>query len=204
MNDLYKALGDISSIRKQMASTTEFRGYGPATLAATGAFAVLAAGVQAFWVPDPASHISAYLGVWVSTAALSALLTGVQMYSRTRRIHSGLSNEMLRMAVEQFLPSVGAGALLTIVLLRFVPLAVWMLPGLWQVIFGLGIFSSCRFLPRPMIAAGAWYLLTGLSCLAMGGNRALSPWTMGLSYGIGQILVAVILLLSTSGGKDEA
>ena len=36
MNELYKALGDISSIRRQMASTTEFRGYGPATLAATG------------------------------------------------------------------------------------------------------------------------------------------------------------------------
>ena len=34
MNDLYKALGDISSIRKQMANATEFRGYGPATLAA--------------------------------------------------------------------------------------------------------------------------------------------------------------------------
>ena len=42
MNDLYKALGDISSIRRQMASTTEFRGYGPATLATTGLFAILA------------------------------------------------------------------------------------------------------------------------------------------------------------------
>jgi hypothetical protein len=51
MNDLYKALGDISSIRRQMASTTEFRGYGPATLAATGIFAILAAGAQGHWVP---------------------------------------------------------------------------------------------------------------------------------------------------------
>jgi hypothetical protein len=204
MNDLYKALGDISRIRKQMANTTEFRGYGPATLAATGAFAALAAGVQAVWVPDPALHISAYLGVWVSTAALCAFLTGVQMYTRTRRIHSGLSNEMLRMAVEQFLPSVAAGALVTIVLLRFVPFAAWMLPGLWQVIFALGIFSSCRFLPRQMMAAGGWYLLMGLSCLAMGGNRALSPWTMGLSYGGGQLLVAAVLLLSASEGEDEA
>lgn len=204
MNDLYKALGDISSIRKQMANTTEFRGYGPATLAATGVFAVLAAGVQSLWLPDPANHISAYLDVWISTAVLSALLTGIQMYLRTRRIHSGLSNEMLRMAVEQFLPSAGAGVLVTIVLVHYVPHAVWMIPGLWQVIFGLGIFSSCRFLPRPMIVAGAWYLLTGLSCLAMGGNRSLSPWTMGISYGVGQILVAAILLFSASEGGDEA
>jgi hypothetical protein len=203
MNDLYKALGDISSIRRQMASTTEFRGYGPATLATTGLFAILAAAAQALWLPDPTHHISAYLGVWVSTAVLSAVLTGVQMYNRARRIHSGLSNEMLRMAVEQFLPSAAAGLLVTIVLLRYIPFATWMLPGIWQVIFSLGIFSSCRFLPRPMIAAGAWYLLTGLSCLAMGGNRALSPWTMGIAYGAGQLLVAAILLLSISPENED-
>jgi hypothetical protein len=203
MNDLYKALGDISSIRRQMASTTEFRGYGPATLATTGLFAILAAAAQALWFPDPTHHVSAYLGVWVSTAVLSAALTGVQMYNRARRIHSGLSNEMLRMAVEQFLPSAAAGLLVTIVLLRYAPFATWMLPGIWQVIFSLGIFSSCRFLPRPMIAAGAWYLLTGLSCLAMGGNRALSPWTMGIAYGAGQLLVAAILLFSTSPGNED-
>jgi hypothetical protein len=203
MNDLYKALGDISSIRRQMASTTEFRGYGPATLATTGMFAVLAAVAQALWLHDPAHHVSVYLGVWVSTAVLSAALTGVQMYNRARRIHSGLSNEMLRLAVEQFLPSAAAGLLVTIVLLRYAPFATWMLPGIWQVIFSLGIFSSCRFLPRPMIAAGAWYLLTGLSCLAMGGNRALSPWTMGIAYGAGQLLVAAILLFSTSPENED-
>ena len=204
MNDLYKALGDISSIRRQMARTTEFRGFGPATLAATGIFAILAAGAQAFWLPDPGSHISAYLSIWISTAILSAVLTGVQMYRRTRRIHSGLSNEMLRMAVEQFLPSAGAGLFITIVLLRYVPLATWMLPGMWQIIFGLGVFSSCRFLPRPMFAAGAWYLLTGLSCLAMGGVQALSPWAMGISYGAGQLLVAAILLFTATENEDEA
>jgi hypothetical protein len=203
MNDLHKALGDISSIRKQVATNTEFRGYGPTTLAITGVFAILAAMVQALWLPDPARHISAYLGIWVVTAVLSAALTGLQMYTRTRRIHSGLSNEMLRMAVEQFLPSVGTGLLVTVVLLRYVPQASWMLPGMWQIIFGLGIFSSCRFRPRPMIVAGAWYLLTGLSCLAMGGNRALLPWTMGISYGAGQLLVAGILLFRASEAEDE-
>jgi hypothetical protein len=204
MNELYKALGDISSIRRQMASTTEFRGYGPATLAATGVFAILAATAQAFWLPDPAHHMSAYLAVWITTAVFSAVLTGAQMYTRTRRIHSALSNEMLRMAVEQFLPAVGAGLLITIVLLRYVSLAAWMLPGMWQVIFGLGVFSSCRFLPRPMIVAGAWYLLTGLSCLAMGGSRALSPWAMGIAYGAGQLFVAAILLFTSTENEVEA
>ena len=204
MNDLNRALGDISSIRKQMARTTEFRGYGPATLATTGGFAVVAAGVQRLWLPDPTNHIQSYLKLWISTAVLSIALTGAQMYARTRRIHSALSDEMLRMAVEQFLPAVGAGLLLTIVLLHYVPPVSWMLPGIWQVIFSLGIFSSCRFLPRPMIAAGVWYLLTGLACVAIGGDRALSPWAMGLPFGAGQMLVAAILLVSSSEDPDEA
>jgi hypothetical protein len=204
MNDLNRALGEIESIRRQVARSTEFRGYGPATLATTGLIAVLAAGIQARWVPEPTTHVSAYLDIWIWTAALSAALTGVQMYTRARRMHSAMSDEMIRMAVEQFLPSAAAGVLMTIVLLRFVPGALWMLPGIWQVIFSLGVFSSCRFLPRPMVMAGAWYLLTGLVCTALGDSHALSPWTMGIAFGAGQLLVAGILLLATQEGEDES
>jgi hypothetical protein len=204
MNELKQALGDISSIRRQMARSTEFRGYGPATLACTSAFAAVGAGVQALSQPDPANGISAYLGIWIATAVLSALLVGVQMCTRARRIHSGLSDEMIRMAVEQFLPAAGAGALITVVLVRCVPTTLWMLPGIWQIIFSLGVFSSCRFLPRPMVAAGVWYLLTGLICLSLGDTRALSPWAMGIPFGVGELLVAAVLLFASQEGTDEA
>ena len=208
MHDLDQALGEISSIRRQMARSTQFRGYGPATLAATGLLALLAACLQTLWAPDPQRHLSTYLSIWIGTAILSATLTGVQMYTRTRRMHSALSNDMLRMAVEQFLPSAAAGLLLTIVLLHFVPAALWMLPGIWQVIFSLGVFSSCRFLPRPMLAAGAWYLLTGLFSIALGDARALSPWAMGLPFAVGQMLTAGVLFVASPGsaeaGADES
>lgn len=197
MNELHKALDDISSIRRQMAQSTEFRGYGPATLATTGALAFTAAGAQALWVPDPVNHIAGYLSIWIGTAVLSAGVIAAQMYARTRRIHSMMADEMIRMAVEQFLPAVGAGALITLVLVRYVPAALWMLPGIWQIIFSLGVFSSCRFLPRPMVAAGAWYLLSGLTCIALADTRALSPWAMGVPYGIGQMLVAGVLFFRT-------
>jgi hypothetical protein len=203
MNDLNKALGDISSIRRQVAHSTEFRGYGPATLASTGALAVAAAGAQALWLPDAANHIPAYLSIWIWTAVLSAALIGMEMHARTRRIHSGLADEMIRVAVEQFLPSAGAGVLITLVLVRFAPDVLWILPGIWQIVFGLGVFSSCRFLPRPVAAVGAWYLVTGLTCLALADNRALSPWAMGLPYGAGQLLIAGILLFAAKEGGNE-
>ena len=202
MSELQKALGDITSIRRQMANSTEFRGYGPATLAGTGAIALAAALCQAAWINDPAQHPRRYLLLWLTVALTSAALTGVQMYTRTRRIHSGLSNEMLRMAVEQFVPAFGAGVLLTLVIAHSVPTGFWMLPGLWQVVYSLGVFSSCRFLPRLMLAAGAWYLLTGLLWISFGDVRALAPWTMAIGFGAGQLLVAGILLVTAPEGAE--
>ncbi|MDE3200790.1 MAG: hypothetical protein KGN79_07700 [Acidobacteriota bacterium] len=193
MNDLDRALGDISSIRRQVAQSTEFRGYGPATLAATGMLALGAALFQTWLIPNPAASLSRYLALWIATAAISATVTAVQMHTRSRRMHSGLSDEMIRMAVEQFLPAIGSGLLLTIVVVLSQPALAWLLPGLWQVIFGLGIFSSCRFLPRSIFVCGVWYLLTGLVVIGLGSERALSPWCMGISFAVGQLLSAAIL-----------
>lgn len=203
MSELNKALGDISSIRMQVARSTDFRGYGPATLATTGILALAAAMAQRLWLPDPSGHIAAYLTTWIVTAAVSAAVIGAEMFARTRRMHRGMADEMIRMAVEQFLPSVAAGALMTFVLVHYVSSAEWMLPGVWQVIFSLGVFSSCRFLPRPMIAAGVWYLATGAFCISLGDGRALSPWAMGVPYGLGQLLVAGVLL-NKAGERDAS
>ena len=54
-----------------------------------------------------------------------------------------------------------------------------------------------------MAAAGAWYLLCGLMCLALGDGRALLPWTMALGFGVGQFLVAAILLAAPTEAGDE-
>jgi cyanate permease len=70
-----------------------------------------------------------------------------------------------------------------------------MLPGLWQIIFSLGIFAASRTLPRPIVVVGAWYLVCGLCCLAWArGEHAFSPWAMGLPFGLGQLFVAAVLL----------
>ena len=108
-----------------------------------------------------------YLGLWGGTALVCVGLVGSEMIARTRRVHDGLAEEMLQTAVEQFLPATAAGVLLTVVLLAFVSAATWMLPGLWQIIVGLGVFASWRFLPPAILWVGAWYLTAGLGCLAL-------------------------------------
>src|ERR1700730_12809059 len=156
MEELDRALADITAIRSQLARGTEFRGDGPMTVAATGFVAVGAAGIQALWLPDPAGDLFDYVAIWVATAAVSILLIGIEMVARSRRIHSGLADAMIHAATEQFIPAGVAGALLTFVLFRFAPQCLWMLPGLWQIIFSLGLFwlaaapdlRRCGVVPR--------------------------------------------------------
>ena len=191
MSHLHRALLDIRSIRRHVAETTEFRGYGPATLSATAIAAVLAGVVQWRWLPEPAAHPVQYVALWMATSVLCAALIASQMLTRTNRLHSGMADEMMRLAVAQFLPAGIAGAILPFVLLH-VGSGVWMLPGLWQIIFSLGVFASCRCLPRPMLLVGAWFLVTGFACIAIGDTRSLAPGKMAGAFAAGMALVAAI------------
>jgi hypothetical protein len=127
---------------------------------------------------------------------VSVALSGIETFSRARRVHSDLAQEMIQSAIEQFLPAIVVGVLLTAVLIRVAPDDFWLLPGLWALVFSLGIFASCRFLPRQMFAVGVWYLAAGLcSVIVASGTRTFLPWTMGIPFGVGQLLVAAVLQL---------
>jgi len=205
MADLYKALAQIHAIRGQLARDTEFRGYGPETVAATGLLAAVAALFQSISLKNPESRPADYLAIWITTAALALLVTGFQTVTRTRRVHPGLARQMILAAGESFLPAIVAGALVTLILLRSAPRELWMLPGLWQIFYGLGIFASCRFVPRQMHAVGAWFLATGALCLSTGtGAHALSAWEMGFPFGIGQLLIAAVLKFGYTEIEDDA
>jgi hypothetical protein len=201
MSDLNQALVDIREIRRQMAEATEFRGYGPLTLFATAVSAMIAGAAQAYWVSDPANHPTQYVALWLATGVFSAALIVVQMLTRANRLHSGMADEMICMAVAQFLPAAIVGAILPFVLLH--QSAFWMLPGLWQIVFSLGVFASCRCLPRPMYLAGAWFLFTGLVSVAVGDARALAPAAMSVPYAAGMALVAGIHHLSAKKARTD-
>src|SRR3954451_2751886 len=105
MRDLDKALADILTIRSQIAAGTAFRGYGPATVAATGGLALLTALVQFLWLYDPTGHPLAFFAGWAVAALVSGALIWTEMQARSRRHHSGLADAMVHQAIEQFLPA---------------------------------------------------------------------------------------------------
>jgi hypothetical protein len=202
MRDLDKALADILTIRSQIAAGTAFRGYGPAAVAATAGLALLTTLLQFFWLDDPTDGPLLFFAGWAATALVSAAIIWIEMQARSRRHHSGLADAMVHQAVEQFLPPGIAGALLGVALWKVAPESLWMLPGLWQVLVSLGVFASVRSLPRSIALGGAWYFLAGFATLLVASqNHALSPWTMGLPFVIGQLLMAAILHFA-SGESD--
>lgn len=202
MRDLDKALADIGAIRSQIAAGTAFRGYGPATMAATGAIALITAMLQSAWLDNPTGQPLTFFLGWGGAAALSGLIIWIEMRARSRRHHSGLADAMIHQALEQFLPAGVAGVLLAMMMWKFAPETLWLLPGLWQILVSLGIFASIRSLPRTVAFAGAWYFVSGFVVVVLGSQgHALSPWTMGMPFVIGQSVMAGILYFA-SGDND--
>jgi hypothetical protein len=190
--ELHDALSQISEIRRQMVRTQVFRGYRSVTVGFSGLLALLAASVQNAVAPNPSGDFRPYLLLWLSTAAVSVAGVAIEMVVRGRR--SALAAEHTALAVEQFVPCLVAGMMLTGVVARFVPESRWMLPGLWSIVFSLGAYASGRLLPRPLFWAAGYYLIGGCLCLVYAkGPQSFSPWAMAVPFGGGQLLTAGIL-----------
>ena len=191
--DVREAMSQISEIRSQLARTELFRGYRSVPVAFSGVLAGAAALAQAAWIPEPTRDLPAYLTLWLGSAAIAIAAAAAEMAIRARQ-DPRWAREHTWLAVEQFLPCVVAGGLATLVIARSPEPVAWMLPGLWSIFFSLGVFASRRLLPRATTWVAFYYLLAGLAGLSLArGEVALSPWAMGLPFGVGQLLAALVL-----------
>jgi hypothetical protein len=202
--ELRQALTQVSEIREHLARTEVFRGYRSLTIGFSGLVGLAAAIVQAFMLPKPTERLGAYLALWIGAAAINIVVVGAEMWSRARTARTELARQTTIFAVEQFMPSLIVGGLLTLVIALRASESAWMLPGLWALLFSLGIFASCRLLPRAVFVVGAWYLVGGILALLRGqGDAALSPWTMGTIFGVGHLLTAVILHVTLERSYEQ-
>lgn len=200
-----EALSQISEIRLRVAQTETFRGYRSATVASSGILALVGAVVQKLWIPEPADHIQAYLGLWIGIAAICVVTAGAELAVRSYSARSLLARQVTLLAVGQFVPCMIAGALLTYAVVEFAPESVWMLPGVWSIVFSLGVFASWRLLPKAMFWVAVYYMGAGITCLVLTrGDAALSPWTMASTFGIGQLTTAAILYFGLERSHGQA
>ena len=195
--ELGEALDRIDAIRAHVARTGVFRGYKAATVGCTGLLAILASAAQPLVVPSPLENVHQYLQLWIGVAAVSVTCVAIELITRCVQTDSPLQREQTLRAVEHFVPCLVAGASVTWAVVQFSPEGANLLPGLWAIMFSLGIFASCRQLPPPAVVVAIYYLAAGVACLALAREaHALSPWAMAGTFGIGQFLTAVVLYLA--------
>jgi hypothetical protein len=192
--ELEHALTQIADIRRQMNHTRQFRGFRAASTLLTGAMATAAGLWQSWQMSDLVNHPARFVAIWVCVAVASVGVCSIEVFRRYRNSDSSSQRELTRITVEQFLPFVLIGGLLTLVLCENTVGQLWMLPGLWQILFGLGLFSLLRLSPGPILFVGAFYILCGLVNLS-GSASHFSPWSMCVPFGIGQTASALILYL---------
>ncbi len=203
--ELRDALSQIAEIRQQVARTEVFRGYRSAPIAFSSGVAFVGAALQESWVPDPSVVPLAYVRYWFLAAVVSVAASGATLVYRYRRTESALARSMTWLAVEQFLPCLAAGGLATLVLVCASKESLHLLPGLWALLFSLGIFASARLLPRPAFWIGNYYLAAGLLTLLLArGEYAYSPWAMAGAFGIGQALAAAMFYWTLEHHHDAS
>ncbi|HEY0007614.1 MAG TPA: hypothetical protein VGB55_02725 [Tepidisphaeraceae bacterium] len=192
--DLTRAIDQIAAIRQQMARAETFGGYRAISTGLSGLIALVTAGVHEwFFQARNVYDVGTYLMLWYGAAMLSMMVVGLEMAWRLRKSQSSLQKDLTLAAVEQFLPFIVAGFLLTIVFVRFNYDEIWMLPPLWMILFGLGIHASRRVLPRFSSMIAGFYMMAGLAVLAARHDATLHAFTMGGVFGAGQLLAAGLL-----------
>jgi hypothetical protein len=190
--ELRDAIDQITTIRSQLAATEHLKSLRAVPVAFSGALAVACALVQGAWLESPLDYPRRYLLIWCGAAALSSALAAAFVARRVVRCPSELGAANAWLAVRQFTPSLLVGGLVTWFVLTEQPQLLWLLPGVWQLLFGLGHLAASRLFPAQAAAVGLMFVCTGASCLWLG-PRALEPWAMGVPFAVGQLALAAIL-----------
>ncbi len=191
-----RALQDLSFNRRAMegaSSFTDVPGWG---LVWVGLIALPAA-----FVADRQPTSERWLAAWLAAAVLASLVGFGAMLRKMRRrvITDGaqLVSIPARRFLLNYLPASIAGALLTLALVDpFTPgiapqLTERILPGLWLLLYGVGITTAGAFSVRAVPLMGLLFLLLGMLALfvpALDGDLA-----MALGFGVVQMAFGVVI-----------
>jgi len=196
-----QALEDLAEIRSSLNKAETFRGYRSASILATALVAWIGCLLQSRWVNPESPALGDFLGVWIRIGLFCAVLSFGEVVFRYWR--SGpMFRHMTRSAVGPMIPALMTGFALTVVMAGYAPDVGWILPGLWSIVFGLGVAASSRFLPKMVMVVACYFVVCGLLSIVLSTRGwAYSPWLMGVSFGGGQMLTAAILYWALERGE---
>ena len=185
------ALEQLDQIHDHLTRSEVYRGFRVPSVVTVGIVAFAAALIQQY-VPDAAKG-SGFVTYWVLVAALCGLIGFAAAVYRYVTREDDFARRRTQRVLAQFLPCILGGAALSIAVSK-VPGFVAFLPGLWGIMFGLGIIATRPHLPTGIGPIGLGYVATGAAFLLQTApNDDPSGWVVGLEFGVGHLLTALVL-----------
>lgn len=184
-----RALADLTYIRQTMERATVLT-----SVPGWGGVAMGVTALGAAWFASRQTSAAEWLAVWLGEAVLALGIGGVAMIRKAEATGASLVGRAGRLFAGAFAPPVLAGALLTGVL--YGNGEVGLLPGLWLLLYGVGVTTAGAFSVRPVPVMGVCFMGLGavtfflpagtgdlMLALGFGGLHLVFGWLIATRHG---------------------
>ena len=147
-------MDNLRFIRETMEGATRFT-----DVSGIGEVAVGVTALAAAWLASRQGTSLGWLLVWLGEALLAFLITTAAIFWKARRSQESLFSQPGRRFALGLFPPFVAAALLTPVL--FMAGVIWVLPGLWLLLYGAGVVTGGAFSVRTVPVMGLGFMALG-------------------------------------------
>ena len=202
MSDVEQAIAQIADIRARLAASSRFRGYAPESVAILGLLSAVLTAMQVLWPDRFAASGVQLVRDWGLLLAGGCLCIAAEAVLRTLRANDGMASPALLTALRVVIPSTVMAASVCAAVIVYAPQACWIVPGTWQMLIGLAVFSSYPFMPRRIAWPGTWFMISGAAGLFLAGRQGdLSPLQVGVPFVVGHVGIAWALFEKEHGNR---
>ena len=152
------AIEDLRFIRETMenaASFTAVPGWGGVGMGVT---ALVTAGLA----PQPATP-RAWLITWLAAALCAFAVGALAIYFKARRVGTPILARPGRKFLQSLFPPLFAGAAISMAI--FFAGYIRLLPGIWLLLYGVGVISAGTFSVRVVPVMGLCFMMAGIAAL---------------------------------------
>jgi hypothetical protein len=178
------AIESVRVIRDAMERAGSFTAVPGAGMVAIGLTAFLAAGIASSLATVPG-----WLTTWIGEGVLAAAISAVTIAGKSRRLGLPLRSGPTRKFALAFLPSLVAGAVLTLTLARS-GLGAF-LPGTWLLLYGTAVTAAGALSVRVVPLMGAAFMALGAAAFWTApayGNALMAAGFGGLHVAFGIVI----------------
>lgn len=190
--EINKALNQLSEIHRHLSKTEVYRGINPIALTIAGVLALIAGIAQHIYFQNisPQMFVIFWGAIALANILIALIFIGYNFIYRENRFDRRKTLNTLG----QFIPVIIGGFIITFVLSYANVETIQYLPGIWAVLFGIGIFSVRPYLDKQFVWVAIFFFVAGIKLFLMvKDGTSLSPWGMAITFSVGMILSSIIL-----------